>query len=99
MESRGENPVGSEVSVHRTAGVFERDIEGCVALLHPDCGEVVLLNETASDIWRVTDGELSAEEVVQVLARAYDVDSDVIAAEVHDTLATLHKRGFLTSHE
>ena len=51
--------------------------------------EVTALNATASDIWRLADGERSADQIVDLLASAYGVDPAEIASEVRETIASL----------
>jgi len=75
--------------------VVETEIDGCVALFNPDSGEAVFLNETASDIWRLSDGEISLEDVVTRLAGAYDTDRATIGEDVRHTVSDLQHRGFL----
>ncbi len=45
------------------ADVAESDIEGRIAPFRPETGETLLLDATASDIWRLCDGERTVEEV------------------------------------
>lgn len=46
-----------------------------------------MLNGTASDVWRLADGDHTADELVSILARAYDVEECVVAQDVRDTVA------------
>lgn len=79
-----------------TPAIVEREIDGCFALLDPGTGRVVVLNETASDIWRLTgDEDLPFDTIVALLARAYDVGPDDIRDDVSRTVASLRDNGFL----
>lgn len=71
------------------------EIEGRISVLNPQTDRVLMLNETASDIWRLADGEHSLEEVVGLLAQAYGVDRATIRPEVEGAVATLRAEGFL----
>jgi coenzyme PQQ synthesis protein D (PqqD) len=75
--------------------VVESEIAGCLALFHPDKAEVLLLNETASDVWRLIDGQLTLEAIVLALSHAYGVDPDAIRADVGRTVVLLRTHGFL----
>jgi hypothetical protein len=83
------------VGPHEPA-VLEREVQGCFALLHPDGREALILNETASDIWRLSDGELTLAGIVDVLATAYGVPAEAIRDEVERTVSTLRDSGFLS---
>lgn len=78
-----------------TDGVVETEIDDCVALFHPATGETVVLNTTASDIWRLSDGELTLPELTATLARAYGVEPAAIEGEVRATLDDLRGHGLL----
>lgn len=78
-----------------TEGVVETEIDECVALFHPATGEAIVLNTTASDIWRLSDGELTLPELTATLARVYGVDPAEIAGEVGAAVERLRERGLL----
>ena len=77
-------------------GVMEREVAGCVVLLSPDQAELLVLNETASDVWRLVDGELTLSDIVSLLARAYGVDPQAICDEVADTIHRFEENGLLS---
>jgi hypothetical protein len=76
--------------------VREVEIDGCLSLYRRDVDRVVVLNETASDVWRLADGTLHDDEIVELLAAAYGVGPEIIADEVRATLALLVQEGFLS---
>lgn len=78
-------------------GVVETELDGDIALFHPATGRVVILNGTASDVWRLSDGEHTVRSLVAHLARAYGVDDDSIRADVEAALSELRTNGFLTA--
>ena len=49
------------------------------------------LNETAQDILTRCDGR-TVNEIIQALAEEYDVDAQMLAADVRETLADLQQR-------
>jgi len=79
-----------------STSVIEREVDTCIALLQCDTAEALVLNETASDIWRlIKDGDQTLEAVVTLLARAYGTSADAIREDVADAIAALGQRGFL----
>lgn len=76
-------------------GVVETEIDDCVALFHPGTAEATVLNPTASDIWRLSDGSLTLPQLTGALARAYGVEPASIAGEVAEAVARLRQRGLL----
>ncbi|MCH7583176.1 MAG: PqqD family protein [Acidobacteria bacterium] len=44
------------------------------------------MNQTASDVWRLTDGQHTINEIVDLLARAYQVDVHSISDDVGQTV-------------
>jgi len=76
--------------------VREVEVDGCLSLYRRDVDRVVVLNETASDVWRLADGTLHDDEIVDLLAAAYGVGPDSIGDDVRATLARLVQEGFLT---
>ena len=62
---------------------------GNSVLLFPE--GVLELNETAQEILARCDGR-TVSEIIRVLAEEYDVDSQMLAADVGETLADLQRR-------
>jgi pyrroloquinoline quinone biosynthesis protein D len=62
---------------------------GNSVLLFPE--GVLELNETAQEILTRCDGR-TVSEIIQALADEYDVDSQMLAADVRETLADLERR-------
>lgn len=77
-------------------GVVETEIDESIALLHPDSSQVYVLNATAADVWRLSDGELTFDGVVAALAVAYGATPESIHAEVAATINRLRDDGLLT---
>lgn len=76
--------------------VREVEVDGCLSLYRRDVDRVLVLNETASDVWRLADGTLDDDRIIELLADAYRLEPHVIADEVRVTLARLVQEGFLT---
>ena len=64
------------------AGTTEVELDGRIHVYSPATQQLVALNDTASDVWRLCDGEHTAEDIVDLLSRSYDVDPDTIRADV-----------------
>jgi pyrroloquinoline quinone biosynthesis protein D len=62
---------------------------GNSVLLFPE--GVLELNETAQEILTRCDGR-TISEIIQVLAEEYDADPQMLATDVHETLADLQQR-------
>lgn len=84
-----ERPVGPPLEAAET------DIDGRISLLNPRTERVLMLNETASDVWRLADGSHGLEEMTSLLAQSYDVSPDEIRADVAAVVRTLRDEGFL----
>jgi pyrroloquinoline quinone biosynthesis protein D len=62
---------------------------GTSVLLFPE--GVLELNETAQEILTRCDGR-TVSEIIQALAEEYEVDSQMLAADVRETLSDLQRR-------
>jgi hypothetical protein len=56
---------------------------------------VLVLNPTASDVWRLSDGEHTLEEMVRLLAVAYQVRPEDIRIDVEQAVRNIIEEGFL----
>ena len=73
--------------------VDELDDELC--LYRADVDEVLVLNPTAADIWRLIDGTVTADDIVAILTVAYAADPVRVRSDVERTIADLQDRGFV----
>jgi len=71
------------------------DLETEICLYRPSTDEVLVLNHTAADIWRLIGQDETAGQIVQILARAYQTEPTSIAGDVEATLTDLVTRGFI----
>ena len=83
----------------RRDDVVETEIDDDISLFDPRSQEVYVLNGTASDVWRLCDGDHTADEIVALLAAAYATDADVIRDEVAATIAEFAERGLLAPEQ
>jgi hypothetical protein len=81
---------------HHAPEVLVEDLDQDVCLYRPDIDEVLVLNATAGDVWRLAaDGEFEVEQVVQRLAEVYRVTAEDIRHEVRSVFTDLLERGYL----
>lgn len=78
-----------------STGVVETELGEEISLYHATNEEVTMLNVTASDLWRLLDGETSLQEVIRLLAAAYGKGEDEIAAEVTAAVDRLAGAGLI----
>jgi hypothetical protein len=78
-----------------TADVTAEDLDSDVCLYRSDIDEVLVLNQSAADVWRLADGTATVAEIITRLAAAYQVAVDVVAADAHAVIDDLTTRGYL----
>lgn len=76
-------------------GFIEAELGAEISLYDPGREQVTLLNETASDLWRLLDGTTRLGEVVGLLAQAYQVPANDIRSEIEAVVDTLEKAGLI----
>jgi hypothetical protein len=77
--------------------VIETEVRGDISLYDAQHERVLVLNGTASDVWRLCDGDQTFDQIVSLLARAYGVDGSKIQPDVERTIKQLVDEGFLTA--
>ena len=75
--------------------ILETEIGDEISLYDPHTEQVMVLNQTASDVWRLSDGECDLEDIVRLLAAAYRVESDQIRNEIEHTIRSFQEQGLL----
>lgn len=75
--------------------VIETEVRGDISLYDARNEQVLVLNGTASDIWRLCDGEETLDQIVTLLSATYGVEADAIRHEVKSTVARFIDEGFL----
>ena len=83
------------IRAHHAPDVLVEDLDQDICLYRPDIDEVLVLNATAGDVWRLADGEFELEQVVQRLAEVYRLTAEEIRDEVHSVFTDLLDRGYL----
>ena len=74
-------------------GLTVVELDGCFHVYNPATKRAVALNETASQIWRLSTGDRDFDDVVATLAEHYGVEQDAIAPQVRATIAELAAEG------
>jgi Coenzyme PQQ synthesis protein D (PqqD) len=75
--------------------VLHRVVQTDTVILNAATNAYVSLNGTAGRIWELFGAGQSADEVRASMVDEFDVDPDVVEADVADTLQSLLRRGLL----
>ena len=78
------------------ADVRALELDGDISLYDARTQSAAVLNGTASDVWRLLDGDHTLDEVVRLLATAYGKQPEAIRADVERVVAELAEAGFLS---
>jgi hypothetical protein len=76
-------------------GVTEIEVDGRISVYSPVTTDVLMLNESASDVWRLADGTLTLDGLVEALARSYGLEPGAIFDEVSATVARFRREQVL----
>jgi hypothetical protein len=76
--------------------IIATEIDDDLSLYDARAERVVVLNATASDIWRLADGEHTVDDIVDLLAGAYSIAAEDIRADVEQAITSLVDDGVLT---
>lgn len=71
------------------------EVDGDISLYDRSSQRALMLNGTASAIWRLADGERTLDEVIAELASSYHADAGAIRTDVERTVRDLVDAGFL----
>ena len=76
--------------------VIESEIAGDISLYHPPTEKVTVLNTSASDVWRLCDGNNTVSDIATMLANAYGIDDPAkIESDVAETVRSLRQAELL----
>ena len=81
------------------AGLLHMEVLGDLSVFDPETNRAVALNRTAFDILALADGRTGSREMADVLAAAYGVRAEDIAADVRSGLDTLVEAGVLQASD
>jgi len=71
------------------------ELDGRFSIYSPSRDEVLTLNDTASDVWRLCDGTLTLEEITAALAGAYATPPEAISRDVVTVVTQLVDAGLI----
>ena len=77
------------------AKVTEVELDGESILYDDATQELLVLNGSAGVIWQNLDGACSLRELIADLADVFEVDADIVRADVLDTVRELSRHGML----
>lgn len=77
------------------AHLLETEVDGDISLYDPTSERVTVLNGTASDVWRLADGEHTVAEITDLLASSYGVEPASIAPDVLAVVTRFIEAGLL----
>jgi hypothetical protein len=80
-------------------GVTTVELDGRALIQTADRREVLALNQTASDVWWLADGENDLHGIVTVLAQRYHTTPEAIGADVGDVLRTFADARLIASFD
>jgi hypothetical protein len=80
----------------RTPGTTEVELDGRVSVYSPLTNDVVMLNDTASSIWRLVDDRSTFEEILDALALAYGTPAETMAHDVAAMLRSFAEAGLIS---
>ena len=72
-----------------TANFVETEVDGEVLIVDLDGGELFSLSGTARDIWRLIDGERSADAIVEALQQEFTAPAGAVEQDVRALLNEL----------
>jgi hypothetical protein len=82
-----------------TASVEVENLDNDACLYRPDIDEVVVLNHSAADIWRLADGSRTVDQIADELAARYGGEVSAMLVDVQTVVHDLIGRGFLADAE
>lgn len=75
--------------------VVVEDLDDDLCLYRSDINEVLVLNQSAGDVWRLADGQRTLTAIADQLARVYGEDETALQADVRTVVADLAARDYL----
>lgn len=79
----------------RSPLVVSRLLDEEAVLVHPVQGKVRVLNPVGARVWDLADGQRTLDDIVQMIASEYTVDSSRVQADVVVFCEDLVQRGVL----
>jgi len=70
---------------------FARVIEGKALIIMPSSGQSVVLNETATRVWKLMDGKQSLEEIIAAFCTEFDVSKSKAKKDILEIVSSMEK--------
>jgi Coenzyme PQQ synthesis protein D (PqqD) len=83
----------------RRERVLTKSTGGSLVLLDIDSGKYFSTNDVGARVWELTDGARSVSAIVGVVAAEYEVELDVIEADVMELVDELAQESLLLRRE
>lgn len=77
------------------ADVMEQAVDDEMIVFNPATETYFTLNRTAREVWELADGTRSVSDIAAELARRYDLDADLLTADVAEIVASFHDAGLI----
>ena len=72
-----------------------RIIEGEAILVNVNSSDIVHLNETGAEIWRIIDGKTSISKIIEHISSVFEVNKEVAKTDVLKLLEDLIEKNIL----
>jgi hypothetical protein len=69
------------------------ELDNELLLYHPAQTKTIYLNETASLVWQLCDGERSEQDIVDLLRESFPEAADTVESDVARTLDNFREHG------
>jgi hypothetical protein len=89
----------TDVVPARNDRLAAREVAGEMVLLSADDSALLVLNDTATAVWRAVDGRTTLSSIARTLCRDYAVDFETALHDVHDLVSRLAAAGVLALRE
>ena len=91
--------ISTEMYPKHCEGVIYRDIEGEAVVLNLDNGFYYSLNQLGTEIWELSDGTVSIQEIIQRVCEEYEVTYEQARDDVLELMEDLVREGLVTIDE
>lgn len=86
----------SDLVVGHAPEVMSEELSGGIVLYSIEYHKAVHLNETASLIWRLSDGSRTVRQIIEDVLQEFPDDGASVRADVTETLSLLLSEGILS---
>jgi phosphoenolpyruvate carboxylase len=91
--------VGDDVNIsdkpQQNTDTAVRKIDDVFFVMHPDTSELHNLNEVATRVWELVDGQRTVADIVSVITAEYEVEPRVAEADILGFLDELQQKDLI----